>query len=136
MASFSTKNWTPREHFEWRLENLKGAIKLAEVSIQALILTNGAAAAGLLTFFGSVVVKPAAFSSAARGELAAALALFGAGVASAIICAIFAYFAQRGRVVIDDPTAARSLTVPAMIFAVLSVACFVFGLYSAATALT
>ena len=40
----------------WQLENLKGAIALADSTIKSLILVNGAAAAGLLTFMGNTGV--------------------------------------------------------------------------------
>ena len=78
----------------------KGAIELSALTLRSLILANGAAAGGLLTFYGTLVAKnPSIILAPARVELAFALSCFGTGVGSATICALLAYFAERATAV-------------------------------------
>lgn len=70
-----------------REETYKGMIALSIEVLRSLILVNGGAAAGLLTFWGS---------KGAPGELALKLPLltFAVGVALAVMAALLAYITQ------------------------------------------
>ena len=105
-----------RQH-EWRIENLRGAITMAVESLKMLVLVNGGAAIGLLSFFG-------AHSGRAIPKLA--LSVFGIGVAAAALAALFGYGAQR-TVAVEGPYEmcyARA----AIVLAVLSALAFVGGM--------
>lgn len=83
---------TDRQH-EWRIENLRGAIAMAVESLKMLVLVNGGAAIGLLSFFGT---------HADHAMPRAALFVFGIGVAMASLAAVFGYIAQR-QVAVEGP---------------------------------
>jgi hypothetical protein len=111
----------------WQLENLKGAITLADGAIKSLILVNGGAAAGLLTFMGNTHVI--------SSGLHRAMGMFSWGILAAILCALCAYLAQRVVAVGTTPKLEWSFTVPAMVLAVTSAALFGYGIYTAGEAL-
>jgi len=111
---------------EWFIENLKGAITLADSGIKSLILVNGAADVGLLTFMGNGKAYPVG--------LRHALVSFAVGVFMATVCAIFAYGAQRCVATGSGTKVEAWLTIPGVIFALLSAVAFGLGVYLAATA--
>lgn len=74
-------------------ENLKGAIKLSIEAIKALILVNGAAAVGILTFYGNVI-KHGADIDIDKVGMTSALAVYSAGVSAGVLSFVFAYMAQ------------------------------------------
>jgi hypothetical protein len=111
----------------WQLENLKGAITLADGVIKSLILVNGAAAVGLLTFMGNTAVILIG--------LRTALGMFAWGVFAAVSCAIFAYLAQRMIAVGCTTRTEMMLTVPGVLSAIVSAALFGLGIYTAGLAL-
>ncbi len=111
----------------WQLENLKGAIALADGVIKSLILVNGAAAVGLLTFMGNTHV----ISSGLR----AAMGMFAWGVFAAILCAIFAYLAQRTVAIGSGAKIEMALKIPGFLSAIISAALFGYGIHTAGVAL-
>jgi hypothetical protein len=112
----------------WQLENLKGAIALADGVIKSLILVNGAAAVGLLTFMGNTQV----ISSGLR----AAMGMFArGGVFAAIVCTIFAYLAQRTIAIGSGAKIEMALTIPGFLSTIISAALFGFGIHTAGFAL-
>lgn len=117
---------------EWRIENLKGTITLAAQTIKSLELINGAAAVGLLTFYGHVAVGSTA-SSINRCALIVALVSFGLGVLSATICGLAAYLSQR--VVATGSPGETGYFYGAMFFGLSSAACFLGGLIAGGFAL-
>jgi hypothetical protein len=72
-------------------EHLRGAIILGAETIKALLLVNGGAAAGLLTFYGN-------FDEAGRpidrSVLVYAMGAFGLGLLLAVLASGFGYFSQ------------------------------------------
>ena len=78
---------------DWNVENLKGAITLGGQTIKSLELVNGAAAIGILTFYGDVATRgtPNAINVDC---LRFGLLSFAFGVALSILTAICAYISQ------------------------------------------
>jgi hypothetical protein len=74
-----------------RKEHLRGALVLGAETVRALLLVNGGAAAGLLTFYGN-------FDEAGRpidrSILVYAMTAFGAGLILAVLASGFGYFSQ------------------------------------------
>ena len=112
---------------EWRIENLKGAIRLADSTIRSLILTNGAAGAGLLTFIGD--------SKQTSEHLRWALVSFGGGVFFAVICSLLAYVTQRTVATLETNRVEMPLACAALLAAVVSAMLFALGLILAAAGL-
>lgn len=79
----------------WEVENLKGAITLAVEGMRSLILVNGGAAIGILTFYGNVLSKNPQAILLNQWALQVSLASFGFGVLAALLCSLCAYIAQR-----------------------------------------
>ena len=76
---------------ERRTEHLRGAIVLGAETIKALLLVNGGAAAGLLTFYGNF---DEAGRPVDRSVLVYAMSAFGAGLILAVLASGFGYFSQ------------------------------------------
>lgn len=76
-----------------RNENLKGALSLAGQVLKSLEWINGAAAAGLLTFYGNVLIKGDASLIDPR-LITLSLISFGIGLLAAVIAAAAAYGSQ------------------------------------------
>ena len=91
----NSSSWTNDQRFQWQLENLRGAIKLAEFTIQSLLLINGGAAIGVLSLVGNVLAGKPSTTSIGVHTLTDTMFNFGLGVACALGAAIFAYIAQR-----------------------------------------
>jgi hypothetical protein len=74
------------------LESFKATITAGQNALRTGILINGGAAAGLLTFLGSIVTKPEGASL--KHPLAIALLFFGLGVLACAVALAFVYLTQ------------------------------------------
>jgi hypothetical protein len=117
---------------DWEVENLKGAIALADSAIRSLILVNGVAGISLLTFYGNHGNLLPLAKSAMHGSLMS----FGIGVFSAVICALFAYFSQRTAATIKCDRLELIFASLGVIFALVSAGEFANGLYLGSCALS
>lgn len=114
--------------------NLQGAIDLGKATINSLILVNGAAAGGLLTFYGNATAKGSPVPH--PGALTASLILFGFGVFAAVCCSICAYISQ---LAVGSFTGPKHLENPvrygAMAAGILSAMLFLLGVIAGACAI-
>jgi hypothetical protein len=119
---------------QWQTANLQGAIDLGGKTIQSLILVNGAAAAGLLTFWGNLITK--GVSPASSVQIANALQNFSYGVFAALLASIFAYLSQLGSA--TSGLLGRLeiwLRAIAIVCGLFSAGCFLFGVSTGSHAL-
>ncbi len=77
----------------WNLENLRGAITLGSQTVKSLELINGAAAIGVLTFYGNVATRNSP-NPINPDFVRFGLLSFALGVALSILTAICAYISQ------------------------------------------
>ena len=134
-AMVKSINWTNEQHFAWRLENLKGAIQLADLTIKSLLLVNGGAAAGLLTFYGNIADKHPTHPAVDANQLSNVMFNFALGVATALASAILAYCAQRAAATTNSGKLELAFAIPAMLAACGSAAFFFVGVTQGAMAL-
>lgn len=115
--------------------NLDGAIMLASQTLKSLEWINGAAAAGLLTFFGNALVRGSAVPISPP-LVAVSLVFFGLGLFAAVVGCGVAYGSQL-RVATDKIWAAQppegeiENRTRALWIAGTSAVLFVFGLFAA-----
>ena len=123
----------PLQHqTNWNLENLKGAILLGSQAIKSLELVNGAAAVGVLTFYGNYAAKGG--TGIDPRFLKWGLVAFAIGVAFAILTAICGYLSQLIAAVFPPPNAEGHWRVGALVAGVCSAFCFVGGVVFVALA--
>ena len=117
----------PAQPSALQIENLKGAISLAIEGLKALILINGGAAIGILTFYGNTL-KDGNNLHIAKCTISTALNTFGFGVGSAIFAFILAYLSQLISATAQSPnTAEIGLRYASIALATSSAACFIWG---------
>ena len=115
---------------------LRAVIDFASMTIRSLILVNGGAAIGILTFLGNLWTKDAALAKASAIAIGPGLSGFIVGLVFALFTSASAYLAQvavsefsrEG----DRPASKRwgnRIRVVAICCAIISVASFVFGAY-------
>jgi hypothetical protein len=120
----------------WDEINLKGAIDLGAKSIQSLLLVNGAAAAGLLTFYGNALSAPAGHVRIDPTCIRLALLTFGGGVFLAILCSALAWYSQLCTATSPPPAdVGAPWRVAALIMGLLSAGAFFVGLAVAGSGL-
>ena len=115
--------------------NLKEAFELARAGLQALILVNGGAAAGLLTFYGNLISHSGGHVKSPEGFRWALEWFALGGVGGAVLALLLAYFTQmRWGIEIDDKTNlwsydvfTRTLHTLASLAAITSAASFGIG---------
>ena len=117
---------------QWQVEHFRGAIELASEMLKSLILVNGGAAIGLLTFYGNFI-KSSDGPMFDRLSLVYAMSGFGVGLVLSVFASGFgslsslsAAMNNRGEV---------PLRVTAVILALLSAIAFATGVYFGATAI-
>lgn len=120
----NAQGWTDQNHFEWKLENLKGAIQLAAQTIKSLEIANGGGAIGVLTFYGNALVGRN-LAVGCKGYLLGSLVAFGGGIFFAVMTSLLAYVAQR--IVATDGAYELRWFYCALATAFLSVFCFLAG---------
>lgn len=118
--------------------NLQEAFEIGRVTMQTVLAINGGAAVAILAFYGQALTSKDAITAGARIGIAASLTWFGAGVLLATSTLIIAYmvqsfwgWAQQGA---DRKAAERwaaRLHLVAFLLALLSMAAFVGGCWSA-----
>jgi len=121
--------------------NLQEAFEYARSTIQTLIAINGGAAAAIIAFYGQALSAGKA-SGAAKGMLADALTAFTLGVVFATLTLILGYLTQRfwgANHPSDADTAIRegaanAFNVVAIACALLALAAFIAGCFSARNA--
>ena len=123
------EDWNKSQHFEWQLENLRGAIRLAGQTIKSLEIINGGGAVGILTFYGNVLSKGSPSIPFNIPALLLALWCFGLGGGTAVLCSIFSYGSQR--VVATNAKGEMVLFSLALLAGLISVALFISGAVSA-----
>jgi hypothetical protein len=117
----------------WNLENLRGAINLGGQAIKSLEIVNGAAAIGVLTFYGNAAEK-AVGRAIDLGWLRAGLIAFAGGVALSIITSICAYISQILAATRQPSLGEIRWRIVALVFGIGSAAMFVSGVVFVAIA--
>lgn len=124
-----------------RLEGAKAVIQFAVTSIRGLILINGAAVAGILTFLGNLWTKDSAMAKATAQAVGPAMKYFVIGVGLAVLSAMVSYLSQATIFELrqpkpgTDPYIGTGLRVAAILSALGSLGVFSWGAYLAVEAL-
>lgn len=77
-----------------RLEGANGTLQFAVIPIRSLILVNGAAVAGILTFLGNLWTKDGPMARATAQGIGPAMKYFVIGVGLGVSTAMLAYLSQ------------------------------------------
>lgn len=113
---------------------LRAVIDFANMTIRSLILVNGGAAIGILTFLGNLWNKDSVIAKAGANAIGVGLAGFIGGLTFALITSGVSYLAQAAFSELprqgENPPSKRwgnRLRVVAIFFALLSLISFIFG---------
>jgi hypothetical protein len=112
---------------EQKSEMIRGQFAFATNAMRSLILINGVAAISMLTFLGNLIATEPAFVDAA----ARALLYFAFGVAVAALVAMGSYVVQYiyNTATNPEPRMGIALHYVSVIMAILSLICFISGVY-------
>lgn len=112
----------------------RALVDFALITIRSLVLVNGAAIVGIITFTGNMWSKRSPSAEHLAKSIAPAIGYFATGLVLALLTAGFAYIAQVVYVELKRPQPALHvgnwIRAAAILFAVLSLVAFIVGAYA------